>query len=259
MNLAKSLNGRTVVVTGGSQGIGKGMARVFAGKGFNVAVVARDLERAEKTVSGIKECAGRAKAFKGDVTSRESMESAVKAVVGEYGGIDVLCANAGVFPSATLEEMTAANWDHVLNTNARGTFFSLQACLPYLKQAEDGRVIITSSITGPNTGYPGWAHYAASKAAQLGFMRTAALELASSGITVNAVLPGNVMTEGLEGVGEEYIQKMTASIPLKKLGTVEDIAHAAVFLASKEAGFITGQTLIIDGGQTLPENNDAIV
>jgi 3-oxoacyl-[acyl-carrier protein] reductase len=250
---------RTVLVTGGSQGIGKGIAKVFIQKGLNVAVVARDINRVEQCVAEIRASGGTAKAFKGDVSSRESMELVAKAVADEFGGIDVLCANAGIFPSATIEEMTIEDWDHVLNTNARGTLFAVQVCLPYLKQAEFGRVVITSSITGPNTGYPGWSHYAASKAAQLGFMRTAALELASANITVNAVLPGNILTEGLQGAGEEYMEKMTRAIPLGKLGTVEDIAHAAFFLASKEAGFITGQTIIIDGGQTLPENIDAIV
>ena len=119
-----------------------------------------------------------------------------RAVARDHGGIDIVCANAGIFPSASLEEIDRPAWDLVLNTNARGALYTVQACLPWLKQAEAGRVILTSSITGPVTGYPGWAHYAASKAAQLGFMRTAALELAHHDITINAVLPGNVLTEG---------------------------------------------------------------
>ena len=115
-------------------------------------------------------------------------------------------------------------------------------------------MIITSSITGPITGFPGWSHYGATKAAQLGFMRTAAIELARSRITVNAVLPGNVVSEGLTELGPEYREKMEASIPMRKLGTVEDIGNAALFLATDEAGYITGQTIIVDGGQTLPES-----
>ena len=146
----------------------------------------------------------------------------------------------------------------MLNTNARGALYTVQACLPWLKQAEAGRVILTSSITGPVTGYPGWAHYAASKAAQLGFMRTAALELARHGITINAVLPGNVLTEGLNEMGPDYLEQMTRSVPLRRLGSVRDIGWAALFLASREAGFITGQTLVIDGGQTLPESMAAL-
>ena len=123
-----------------------------------------------------------------------------------------------------------------------------------LKAKAKGRIVLTSSITGPVTGYSGWSHYGASKAGQLGFMRTAAIELAPFGITVNAVMPGNIMTEGMEAMGVEYIANMAASIPLKHLGTVKDIANAALFFASDEAGYVTGQTLIVDGGQVLPES-----
>ena len=118
--------------------------------------------------------------------------------------------------------------------------------------------MLTSSITGPVTGFPGWAHYGATKAGMLGFMRTAALEFARHGVTVNAVLPGNIRTEGLTGLGEEYLRRMERSIPLGVLGEPEDVGHAALFLASNEARFITGQTLIVDGGQTLPESLDAL-
>lgn len=249
-----SLKGKTVIVTGGSKGIGKGIARVFANHGANVVVVARDLSAAEACATEINVGEGKVVAFSADVTNRKSMESMVQKVAETFGGIDVLCANAGIFPSAPLEEMTDNDWDTVMNTNVKGTFISVQTCLPFLKNAEYGRIVITSSITGPVTGYPGWAHYAASKAAQLGFMRTTSLELAADGITVNAVMPGNILTEGLEGMGEDYLKEMAASIPMKKLGAVEDIGYAALFLASKEAGFITGQTIIVDGGQILPEN-----
>lgn len=249
-----SLRSKTVIITGGSKGIGKGIARVFAKNGANVAVVARNLDAAKTCAAKIKNENGNVVAFFGDVQDRESMKAVAYEINKKFGSIDVLCANAGIFPSAPLEQMTNEDWDTVMNTNAKGTFHAVQACIPYLKQAEYGRVVITSSITGPVTGYPGWSHYAASKAAQLGFMRTAALELAGDQITVNAVLPGNVLTEGLEGLGNDYLEEMAAKIPMKKLGSVEDIGFAALFLASKEAGFITGQTIIVDGGQILPEN-----
>jgi len=119
-------------------------------------------------------------------------------------------------------------------------------------------VILTSSITGPITGFPGWTHYGASKAAQLGFLRTAAIELSGQGITVNAVLPGNIATEGIDELGPEYRASMEASIPLGRLGDVEDIGNACLFLATKEAGYITGQTLVVDGGQVLPESLAAL-
>ena len=127
-----------------------------------------------------------------------------------------------------------------------------------MKAKKSGRIILTSSITGPETGFPGWSHYGASKAGQLGFMRTAAIELAPHGITVNALLPGNIATEGLAELGEDYVRKMTASIPMRRLGSVADVAHAALFFASDEAAYITGQSLVVDGGQILPESLSAL-
>jgi 3-oxoacyl-[acyl-carrier protein] reductase len=154
--------------------------------------------------------------------------------------------------------MTEEDWDTVMNTNLKGTLFSVQTCLPELKKSAAGRVVITSSITGPITGFPGWSHYGASKAGQLGFIRTAAIELAKYGITVNAVMPGNILTEGLEGMGDDYLKQMASSIPLKRLGSVEDIANAMLYFASEEAGYVTGQTIVVDGGQVLPESLEAV-
>jgi len=181
-----------------------------------------------------------------------------RAALERHGGIDIVCSNAGIFPAARLGEMTAADWDQVLDINLKGTFLTVQACLAGLKAQGKGRIIVTSSITGPITGYPGWSHYAASKAGQLGFVRTAAIELAPHNITVNAVLPGNILTEGVEALGAEYIARMTSAIPQRRLGTVEDVAYAALFLASDEAGFISGQTIVVDGGQVLPESHMAL-
>src|SRR5262249_105939 len=178
--------------------------------------------------------------------------------VGADGGIDILCANAGIYPQAKIEDLSPEDWDHVVATNLKGTFLVIKACLPYLKKSDQGRVVLTSSITGPITGFPGWSHYGATKAGQLGFLRTASIELASYGITINAILPGNIRTESLMAPGPEYERSVGASMRLKKVGTVEDIGYAALFLASKEAGYITGQTIVVDGGQTLPESLDAL-
>ncbi|MGA3602006.1 3-oxoacyl-ACP reductase FabG [Lysinibacillus agricola] len=251
------LTGKVVIVTGGSKGIGKGIATVFAKQGAHVVIAARGLELASKLATELQTQGYSASAMAVDVENYESVENMAREVARTYGAIDILCSNAGIFPSVKLENMTTDNWDQVLNVNARGTMFAVKACVPYLKQTDYGRVIITSSITGPVTGYAGWTHYAASKAAQLGFMRTAALELAQYNITVNAVLPGNIATDGLDSLGEEYLQKMAKAIPFGSLGSVEDIAYAALFFSSKEAGFITGQSIIIDGGQTLPEDAEA--
>jgi 3-oxoacyl-[acyl-carrier protein] reductase len=256
--LTSSLTGKSVIVTGGSKGIGKGIARVFASHGAKVLIVARHLKEAEATSQEFAKAGGTASAFAGDVTKLSDMQAMTKAAADRHGGIDVLCANAGIFPQAKIEDMSPETWDEVMDTNLKGTFLAIKACLPALKKSGQGRVVITSSITGPATGYPGWTHYGATKAGQLGFMRTACIELAKYGITVNAVMPGNIVTEGLAGLGEEYQRSMAASVPLKRLGAVEDIGHAAAFFASKEAAYITGQTIIVDGGQILPESLEAL-
>ncbi|MFO1124967.1 MAG: 3-oxoacyl-ACP reductase FabG [Methylocystis sp.] len=249
-----SIAGRSVIVTGGSRGIGRGMARVFAAKGAQVLVVGRDLAQAEATAAAIRAEGGHASGFAADVSDPGDVERMAATALERQGGIDILCANAGVFPAAHMMEMTLAQWNEVMSTNLAGAFLSVRACVPALARSGRGRIVLTSSITGPITGYPGWTHYAASKAGQLGFMRTAALELTPLGVTINAVLPGNVRTEGLDELGEAYAAKMSASIPQARLGSVEDIAYAALFFASDEAGYITGQTLVIDGGQVLPES-----
>ncbi len=250
-----SLAGKSVVVTGGSKGIGKGIAKVFANAGCKVLVVSRHGNEADACA---KELGRGASGFAADVTDMQSMEAMARTAGERFGGIDILCANAGIFPPARLEDMTGDEWDLVVDTNLKGTFHAVKACIPYLKKSEQGRIILTSSITGPVTGLPGWTHYGATKAGQLGFMRTACMELAKYQITVNAVLPGNILTEGLIELGEDYQKSMAASIPLKRLGVVEDIGNAALFLATKEAGYITGQTIIVDGGQIVPESLDAL-
>ena len=251
----KSLSGQTAIVTGASKGIGKGIARCLADAGLNVLVVSRNLAEAEKAAA---ELGGKASGFAADITSAADCTAMAQAAVDRYDRLDVLCANAGIFPAAKLGDMTSADFDQVINTNLKGTFLSVTAVLPAMKAAKRGRIVLTSSITGPITGFPGWSHYGASKAGQLGFMRTAAIELAPWNITVNAVMPGNIRTEGLDGLGAEYIASMEASIPQKRLGSVADIGNAALFFASEEAAYITGQTLVIDGGQTLPESLAAL-
>ena len=256
--MSASLKGKSVIVTGGSKGIGKGIARVFAGHGAKVLIVARHLKDAEAAAQELSNGGATVGAFAADVTKLSDMEAMAKTAVDRHGGLDVLCANAGIFPQAKIEEMSPGSWDDVMNTNLKGTFLGVKACVPHLKKSSQGRIVVTSSITGPLTGYPGWTHYGATKAGQLGFMRTACIELAKYSITVNAVMPGNIMTEGLQGLGAEYLETMAASIPLKRLGSVDDIGHAVAFLASKEAAYITGQAIVVDGGQVQPESLDAL-
>ena len=253
------ITGRSAIVTGGTKGIGKGIARVLARAGANVLITGRNEEDARRVVSELSALGGGSAAYVlGDVASRRDCEAMAQAAIDAHGGIDILCANAGIFPDAKIASMSEADMDLVLDTNVKGTLLSVQACLPALTASGHGRVILTSSITGPITGFPGWSHYGASKAAQLGFMRTAAVELAPLGITVNAVLPGNIATEGLADLGPEYRAAMEASIPQRRLGEVEDIGNACLFFASDEAAYVTGQALAVDGGQVLPESLAAL-
>ncbi len=248
-----NFSSKSVVVTGASRGIGRGIASLFARHGARVMLVAREEQELEAAAASIADQQGTASIYATDVSDEAGMRAMAECAVTQHGGIDILCVNAGIFPEEPLENMTMEQWRTVMTTNLDGTFVSVRVCLDALKRSPAGRVILTSSITGPITGELGCTHYGASKAAQLGFMRSAALELAPHRITVNAVLPGSVRTEGLQELDEATVNAMLARIPLKRLGTPADVAAAVLFLASDEASFITGQTLVVDGGQTLPE------
>jgi 3-oxoacyl-[acyl-carrier protein] reductase len=252
------LTGRAVLVTGGTKGIGKGIAGVFAGAGARVAVVGRDADSGAAAVADLSAGGAEVAYIRADVAVAADCERMAAEAVERFGGLDVLCANAGIFPDVKLDAMTADDIDAIFATNVKGNMLSVKACIAALERSGHGRVILTSSITGPITGYPGWSHYGATKAAQLGFLRTAAIELAPKGITVNAVMPGNIETEGLAELGQEYREKMEASIPQRRLGTVQDIGNAALFFATDEAAYITGQAIAIDGGQVLPESLAAL-
>ncbi len=253
-----SIKNRTVIITGGSKGIGRGMAQVFANQGAKVMIVARGEKDAARTADEIKKNGGIADYLTCDVSDESEVFAMVEKTAATFGSVDILCANAGIFPQIKMVDMSASDWDQVMGVNLKSTFLCVKACIPYFEKAGKGRVVLTSSITGPVTGYPGWSHYGASKAGQLGFLKTAAMELSRYNTTINAVMPGNIVTEGLGDLGQEYLDTMAASIPLKRLGSVEDIGNAALFFASDEAAYITGQSIIVDGGQILPESLEAI-
>jgi 3-oxoacyl-[acyl-carrier protein] reductase len=250
----ETLSGKAAVVTGGASGIGLGIATVLAQEGASVGLADVDMTRAQAAADALTDQGHAAVAVQVDVTDRASTEAMAEAVRRAFGRIDILAANAGIYPMAAFEAIDDAAWDRVMDTNVKGALHAVQACLPSMLESGYGRIVLTSSITGPITGYPGWCHYGATKAAQLGFLRTAAIELAPKGITINAVMPGNIETEGLAELGPEYREKMESSIPQRKLGTVDDIGYAALFFATDEAGYITGQTIVVDGGQVLPES-----
>ena len=253
-----SIKDRSVIVTGGSKGIGYGIAQVFAAQGAKVMIASRGEADGNTAVEKLRAAGGTAEYCQCDVSDWDSVQNMVNTTVNSFGGLDVMCANAGAFPQTKIIDMDPAEWDQVMSTNLKSAFLSVKASIPHFEKAGGGRVVLTSSITGPITGYPGWAHYGASKSGQLGFLKTACMELSKYNVTINAVMPGNIYTEGLQDLGEDYLNSMAASIPLKRLGDVKDIGNAALFFASDEAGYITGQTIIVDGGQILPESLEAM-
>jgi 3-oxoacyl-[acyl-carrier protein] reductase len=246
-----TLSDQVAVVTGGARGIGYGIASVLAAEGANVVIVDLDAEEGESAAAKLGGLA-----IAADVTDRASVDAVASRVAEELGRIDIVAANAGIYPFADLQMLDEAMWDHVLNVNVSGAVRTVQACLPAMRSRGYGRIVLTSSITGPVTGLQGFAAYGASKAALLGFMRSAAVELAPGGITVNAVMPGNVSTPGLADMSDEHRQRMLSSIPMGRYAEPEEVGWAVRFLAAPEAGYITGQTLIVDGGQVLPEAPD---
>ncbi len=250
-----SIKGKSVIVTGGSKGIGRGIATVFARQGAKETITARGEEALKKAANEIE---GDVRYEIADVSDWASVKAMVDSTVKANGGLDVICANAGAFPQTKIVDMDPTEWDGVMATNLRSSFLCVKAAIPHFEKAGKGRVVLTSSITGPVTGFPGWAHYGASKSGQLGFLKTAAMELSRYNTTINAVMPGNIYTEGLQDLGQEYLDTMAASIPLKRLGNVEDIGNAALFFASDEAAYITGQQIVVDGGQIIPESLEAI-
>lgn len=251
----KRFEDQVVIVTGASKGIGRGIAMCFAHEKAKLVLIGRDEAQLTAVKTSIESMGEKAFYLKADVSEPLDMQKMIEQTLAEYGKIDVLCHNAGIYPHVRLENMTLKQWQYVIDTNLTGTFLAVQACIPTMKAQGYGKIVVTSSISGPQTALPGYSHYTASKGGVAGFIRTAAVELAKYKININAVEPGNILTEGLDATGEEHIQNMIRAIPLGRLGTPEDIAYAIMFLASKEADYITGQSIIIDGGQTLPESH----
>jgi 3-oxoacyl-[acyl-carrier protein] reductase len=253
--LSSGLAGKVVIVTGAGRGIGEAVARLFAAEGARVAVNARTEADVRRVAAEITTAGGTAQGIVADIGGAEGTQTLVQATVERFGSIDVLVHNAGIYPSQPLEKMEERDWSHVLEVNLTSAFRLTKACLPHMKERGSGRLLFTSSVTGNRTGLVGLAHYGASKAGINGFIRSAAVELAPYGITVNGVEPGLVLTPGAEVLATpEERDAMARFVPLKRWGTPMDIAHAMLYLASEGASYVTGQTIIVDGGALLPEN-----
>ena len=239
-----------VVVTGATRGIGKAIAMAFAKQDAEVILIGRSQD-ALKAISDEIKAAGQASDFFAcDVANSENVQKTVNIILDKYKRIDILINNAGITRDNLLLRMSESDWDDVINTNLKGVFnFTKAVSRPMLK-AKKGKIISIASIIGI-TGNAGQANYAASKAGIIGFTKSVARELASRGITANAIAPGYIETEMTGQLNEELKEKILKTIPLGRLGAVEDIANISLFLASKEADYITGQTIVVDGGMAI--------
>jgi 3-oxoacyl-[acyl-carrier protein] reductase len=241
---ALTLAGKTALVTGASQGLGRAIAIALAAQGARVALAARNAEKLAEVAETIASQGGEAVAYTLDVSSESSIKETAKAALAAHGTIDILINNAGITRDGLMMRMKRADWDDVLNTNLTGAFLLTQAFLPSMVKARWGRIVNITSVVAQT----GQVNYAASKAALIGFTRSLAREVASRTITVNAIAPGFIETAMTHVLTDVQKQAMLAVVPLGRAGTDEEIAHAAVFLSSPAAGYITGHTLDVNGG-----------
>jgi 3-oxoacyl-[acyl-carrier protein] reductase len=247
------LNDKTAIIIGAARGLGAGIAELFAEEGANL-VIADPLEAEGEATTRRLAIKSDVIFMAADVSRKSDNEALVETALKRFGRVDILVQNAGIYPMTMIADIPEAEWDRVMAVNLKGVFLSFQACLKPMQAQRYGRCIFTSSITGPRVTSPGHGHYSASKAGILGFVRAAALEAAPFGITVNAVEPGNIMTDGVKlHRSAEFIRTMEQAVPLGRLGTPRDIAYACVYLASDEAAYVTGTSIVVDGGQILPE------
>lgn len=256
-SLPRDFEGRTMLVTGGAQGIGRGIVEAFARRGANVAVADLRADTARKWLAS--ECvAGEHRAYNVDLARHDEAMGVVERVEADFGRLDVLVHNAAYFPLMPFDAITPAVLERTLAVNLCALFWLTQAATPAFVRQGGGRVLVTSSVTGPRVAYPGLAHYAASKAGVNGFIRAAALELAPHRITVNGVEPGMIRTPAMENLGNAALSaRIARAVPLGRLGEPHDIAGAMLYLASEHAAYVTGQTIVVDGGATLPEASAA--
>jgi 3-oxoacyl-[acyl-carrier protein] reductase len=252
---AFGLGGRVALVTGGGRGIGAAIAHVFAQAGARVLIANRTAEAGEAVAQAITGAGGVAQAIGCDIGRHEEAERAVAEAARRFGALDIVVHNAAVNPWARVEQLTDAAIEQTLAVNLKACFWLAQAALPHWRARGGGRMLVTSSVTGPRVAMPGAAAYAASKAGVNGFIRSAALELAPEHVTVNGVEPGYIAKQGGTLLSHpERAARIARHIPMGELGRPDDIAHAMCFLASDAARYVTGQTLVVDGGSTLPES-----
>lgn len=241
------LKEKVAIVTGASRGIGRVIALAMAAQGAKVVLSARNSEALDKVVDEIKAAGGQALAVSGDVSNSEDAEKLFSDAVAAFGRVDILVNNAGITRDGLLVRMKDEDWDAVMNINLKGAFVCSRAAAKLMTKQRSGRIINISSVVG-EMGNPGQANYCASKAGMLGMTKSMARELAKRSITVNAITPGFIETDMTDELSEKVRNELAAQIPLGRFGSSDDIANAVIFLASDGAGYITGQTLGVNGG-----------
>ena len=244
------LNGKIAIVTGASQGIGETIAVEMAKSGANVFCLARNKNALDSTINKILSNGDKASAYSCDISDNEQFNNIVTDIFKEYGSIDILVNNAGITNDTLLMRMSDDQWDSVLNINLKGSFTCTRSVIKYMMKKKSGRIINITSIVGL-TGNAGQANYAASKAGLIGMTKSIAKEVASRGITANCVAPGWIETAMTEQLSDDVKNKFLSQIPTGKIGYPKDIANTVIFLASKEAEYITGQTITVDGGRII--------
>jgi 3-oxoacyl-[acyl-carrier protein] reductase len=249
------LASKVAIITGSGQGIGRATAIAFAAEGATVIVATRTAAHGQETLRRITAADGNALLRRVDIGDHEATRALVDEIAATCGRLDIIVHNAAAFGRKTIEEMDHETLDRLFNVNVKACFTLAQAALPHMRKQGGGRFLVTSSVTGPKVSMPGSGAYATSKAAVTGFIHTAAIELAADNITVNAIEPGYIDTPGLAGLKARFGEDRIAHfIPARRLGRPEEIAGPMVFLASDEASYITGETIVVDGGARLPES-----
>jgi NAD(P)-dependent dehydrogenase (short-subunit alcohol dehydrogenase family) len=242
------LKDRVAIVTGAGRGIGRGIARAFAREGARVALCDVRADSVSKAAAEIGDAGGEALAFQMDVTRQEQIQRVVGQILRRWGRIDILVNNAGIYEVLPFEEITEAQWDWLLAVNLKGAFLCCQAVIPAMKRQGSGRIVNIASSAGKAGGTLAGAHYSVSKAGVICLAKQLARELGPDGITVNAVAPGRIDTPMIHAVSDEENEDFVRRTPLGRLGRPEDVANAVLFLASDEAGFITGEIVDVNGG-----------